>query len=155
MSVELSAVILTDLIFIELNRRDVLVSQKLKEWYKKYGILAVMSDVAIIWLVFFGVKYFTGLTGISLLLAILAAQIAHDFAFYVAFRAIPQGSSESMDFFKEYANEIGVKAVIGDSMMMVCAFVIHWLLSMAVTNSSLQMLLLGVSIYLVPYFLIG
>ena len=155
MSLELSAVILTDLLFIELNRRDVLVSEKLKEWYKRFGILAVMSDVAIIWLVFYGTKYFTGFTGLKLILAILAVQIAHDFLFYAAFSAVPRGASESMGFFQDYAQEIGVKAVVGDSMMMICAFVLHWFLSKYVTNKSLEMLVLGVSVYLIPYFLIG
>lgn len=155
MSLELSAVILTDLIFLVANRYDYIKSEKLKEWYEKYGLLAVMSDVAVIWLVFFGTKYFTSYTGWKLMLAILAVQIAHDFLFYAAFCAFPRGFSESMDFFKDYAKEIGFKAVIGDSAMMVMAFVLHWLLAKVATNKSLEMLVLGFSVYMIPYSLIG
>ncbi len=158
MSLELSSVILTDIFFIELNRRNILQSEKLKLWYKKYGLLAVISDVAIIWLVFFGTKnLFPRLKGIQLLLAILAVQIVHDLVFYYLFSSFKRGQSEAMDFFNDYANEIGSKAIVGDSMMMVSAFLMYYLFRdyLKIDSMAKRMLLLGFSLYLVPYFLIG
>ena len=158
MSLELSSVILTDLLFIELNRKDILKSEILKLWYKKYGLLAVISDVAIIWLVFFGTKYyFKNLKGFELLLSILAVQIFHDIVFYNLFSSFKRGQSETMDFFQDYAKEIGEKAIIGDSMMMICAFCLFYFFRdyLKINSAPKKMLLLGLSLYLVPYFLIG
>ena len=157
MSLELSSVILTDLLFIELNRRNVLQSEKLKEWYQKYDILAVIADVAIIWLVFYGTKwYFPKLKGLRLLLAILAVQIVHDLVFYKIFSSFRTGTSESMDFFQEYAAEIKEKAIIGDSLMMLSTwFMFYFFKYLNINTIPKQMLLLALSMYLVPYVLIG
>ena len=158
MSLELSSVILTDLLFIELNRRNVLQSEKLKQWYIKYGLRAVIADVAIIWLVFYGTKwYFPKLKGLRLLLAILAVQIVHDLVFYKIFSSFERGESESMDFFQDYAEEIKEKAIIGDSMMMVSSFVMFYFFKdyLKIHTTPKKMLLLALSMYIVPYVLIG
>ena len=155
MSLELSAVILTDILFIELNRRNVLQSEKLKQWYMEYGLSAVIADCAIIWLVFYGTKMYTKYKGTRLLLAILAVQIFHDLAFYAAFSAVPRGVSKTMDFFKDYAREIGHKAIIGDSMMMICAFLLHGFLARYAKRTKDRLMVLAGSVYLVPYVLHG
>jgi len=157
MATELASTILTDILFIELNRRDVTGarSENLKLWYKKYGLSAVVADVAIIWLVFYGTKTFTKYKGIRLLLAILAVQIVHDLVFYAIFSSIPRGTSKIMDFFKDYADELGVKAIVGDSFMMITAFVLNMIFAHFIKKTETKLMLLGFSIYLVPYFLHG
>lgn len=157
MSLELASVILTDILFIELNRRDVLNSRLLKRWYVEYGLSAVVADVAIIWLVFYGTKQFTKYKGLQLLMAIIAVQVMHDLIFYLIFSAIPRGKSKTMDFFKDYSKEIGVKAIIGDSMMLATAFAFHYLFYniFKIRSTRQTMMVLGLSVYLTPYFLHG
>lgn len=154
---DLSAVIVTDLLFILLNRYDVLRSECLKKWYTKYELSAIIADVAIIFFVMTFTRAYVapGKTGLSLLLVILAVQVVHDVMFYFIFKSIPRGKSETMDFFKAYADEIGVKAIIGDSMMMGSAFVLSLFFSKYMTSTVARVLMLTAAIYAAPYVLYG
>lgn len=154
---DLSAVIVTDLLFILLNRHGVLKSEYLKKWYIQYGINAIIADVAIIFFVMTLTRSYIapGATGVNLMMAILAVQVVHDIVFYVIFKLIPRGASETMDFFKDYAKEIGARAIIGDSMMMVCAFVLSTLFSTFLKGNVARVLVLTASVYMMPYVLYG
>ena len=79
----------------------------------------------------------------------------HDILFYLAFSAIPRGVSKTMDFFKDYAKEIGGKAIVGDSLMMISAFFLHALLARYAKRTKDKLMVLAASVYLVPYLLHG
>jgi uncharacterized protein YacL len=86
----------------------------LKKWYKKYQLSAVLADVLIlvigIILARFFYKYFFPLQGFNIwkftFLAV-CIQIIHDLLFYLLFKSLPLGYNSMLDFFKEYAKEVG------------------------------------------------
>ena len=100
------------------------------EWYKKYNLSAVMADVLIIVIgiimarfvypYVFGEK-FSLINFIGLAVAI---QITHDISFYYMFKMVPRGANRMLDTFKDYANEVGFKAVLSDSLMMITACIL-------------------------------
>lgn len=116
------AALVTDIIFLWLNAHNIVfTSTQLRRWYHEFGIGAVLMDVIIIALVtHVGLRVASG-GGASArqLLAVLALQVAHDAAFARFFYASPRGRSYVLDFFKDYADEVGVYAIVGDAAMMV------------------------------------
>ena len=56
-----------------------------------------------------------------------------------------------LDFFKNYANEVGGGAIVGDSFMMIlaCLFSSYF----ATYNLNLNIIILVVSLYFVPYMI--
>ena len=56
-----------------------------------------------------------------------------------------------LDFFKEYAKEVGTGAIIGDSFMMIMACVLssHY----ATYSLNTNIILLVVSVYFIPYLI--
>ena len=56
-----------------------------------------------------------------------------------------------LDFFKEYAKEVGIGAIIGDSFMMIMACVLssHY----ATYSLNTNIILLVVSVYFIPYLI--
>lgn len=145
-----------DLIIILLVFHNVFKSNYLKKWYHKYQLSAVTADVLILVIgiiltrffykfIFetFNIWKFTGLA--------VTIQIIHDFLFYWFFNSVPRGYNSMLDFFKEYAKEVGIKAVLGDSFMMI----ISCLLSSYFANYSLNtnLIILIISLYLFPYMI--
>jgi len=76
-------------------------------------------------------------------------QIIHDILFYWFFKSVPYGYNKMLDFFKEYAKEVGLGAIIGDSFMMF----LSCLLSSYFANYNLNMniITLIISLYFFPY----
>jgi hypothetical protein len=56
-----------------------------------------------------------------------------------------------LDFFKEYANEVGTTAVIGDSFMISIACLVSYYL--ASYNLITNIIILVISVYLLPYMI--
>lgn len=152
----LNGCINADLIIIFLAFHGVLKSNYLKKWYKKYQLSAVLADVLILFigiiLARFFYKYlFTSFsiwkfTGLALFI-----QIIHDILFYWFFSTIPQGYNAMFDFFKLYAKEVGVGAIIGDSFMMILACLLssHF----ATYSINYNIILLVISLYFFPYII--
>ena len=128
----------------------------LKKWYKKYQLNAVLADVLIlvigIILARFFYKYlfntfniwkFTGLA--------VCIQIIHDLLFYWLFTSLPLGYNSMLDFFKEYAKEVGVGAILGDSFMMIisCLLSSHF----ATYNLNINIIILIICVYFFPYMI--
>lgn len=145
-----------DLIILLLVFHGVFKSVYLKKWYKKYQLNAVLADTIIliigIILTRFFYKYlfssfsiwkFTGLA--------VAIQIIHDVLFYLLFKNLPLGYNSMLDFFKEYANEVGVGAIIGDSFMMILACLLSS--NLATYSTNVNIIALFVSLYLFPYMI--
>jgi hypothetical protein len=97
--------------------------EALNDWYDKFGIAAVSSDVlsALIGVMFARYIY-TGLgfKGVFWFIAVLLLfQVAHDMFFYlVVILGLPKGHNAMIDVFKNYATENGFKILVADSLIM-------------------------------------
>jgi hypothetical protein len=150
----LNGCINADLIIIFLVFHGFFKSNYLKKWYKKYQLNAVLADVLILFigiiLARFFYKYlFTSFniwkfTGLALFI-----QIIHDILFYWLFMSIPVGYNAMLDFFKNYAKEVGGGAIIGDSFMMIltCLLSSHF----ATYSLNFNIITLIISLYFFPY----
>ena len=145
-----------DLIIIFLLYHGIFKSKLLGKWYKKYQLSAVLADVLIlvigIILARFFYKYlfdsfniwkFTGLA--------VVIQIIHDILFYLFFKSVPTGYNAMLDFFKEYAREVGVGAILGDSFMMIIACLLSSYFATYSLNGNLIILI--ISLYFIPYMI--
>ena len=151
----LNGVLITDLCVIFLLNFGAIKSKVLVEWYRKYNLSAVIADVLIIVIgiimtrfaypYVFGEKFslikFIGLA--------VAIQIVHDMLFYYMFKLVPRGSNMMLDTFKDYANEVGFKAVLSDSLMMILACLLSsYFVSL---NLNTNIIILILSMYILPY----
>lgn len=131
-------------------------SHYLMKWYETYRLSAIIADVLIlvIGLIItrYIFEYFNLKWNLFLFLGILlGVQIIHDYLFYIIFSNVPQGTNKMLDLFKDYAKEVNVGAIMGDSFMIVIAA----LLSSYFAGFSLHtnIILLICSVYLIPYIL--
>jgi hypothetical protein len=152
----LNGCINADLIIIFLVFHNIFKSNYLKKWYHKYQLSAVIADVLIlvigIILSRFFYKFFFDSFNIWKFTALaVCIQIIHDILFYWLFSSLPYGYNEMLDFFKEYAKEVGVGAILGDSFMMIlsCLLSAHF----ATYSLNANIILLIVSVYFFPYMI--
>ena len=152
----LNGAVNADLIIIFLLYHGVFNSLYLKKWYKKYQLSAVLADVLIlvigIIITRFLYKYlfnafniwkFTGLA--------VSIQIIHDLLFYWFFSTIPVGYNAMLDFFKDYAKEVGSGAILGDSFMMFLTSLLSSHFATYTLNSNIIILI--ISVYFFPYMI--
>jgi hypothetical protein len=152
----LNGCINADLIIIFLLYNGIFKSLLLKKWYKKYQLSAVIADVLIlvigIILARFFYKYFFSsfsiwkFTGLAVII-----QIIHDILFYWFFMSVPTGYNYMLDFFKEYAREVGMGAILGDSFMMIIACLSSSYF--ATYSLNINIISLVVLIYFIPYMI--
>lgn len=152
----LNGCINADIIIIFLLYHGVFKSYYLKKWYKKYQLSAVIADVLILvigiiiarylYKYFFGAFNIWKFTGLAVMI-----QIIHDILFYWFFKTVPIGYNSMLDFFKEYANEVGIKAILGDSFMMILACLLSSHFATYRLNNNI--ILLIISVYLLPYII--
>jgi uncharacterized protein YacL len=152
----LNGCIIADLIIIFLVFNGIFKSNYLKKWYNKYQLSAVLADVLILFigiiLARFFYKYiFTTFTVFKFTFLAVFIQIIHDILFYLFFTNLPLGYNGMLDFFKEYAKEVGAGAIIGDSFMMIiaCLFSSHY----ATYNLNLNIIYLVFFTYIIPYMI--
>jgi hypothetical protein len=147
-----------DLIIIFLLFHGVFKSYYLKKWYKKYQLSAVIADVLIlvigIILARFFYKFFFPSQGFNIIyftgLAVII-QIIHDLLFYLFFNSVPSGYNAMLDFFKDYAKEVGVGAILGDSFMIILSCLLSSHFATYSLNGNLIILIL--SLYFFPYMI--
>jgi hypothetical protein len=145
-----------DLVIIFLLYHNVFNSAYLKKWYKRFNLSAVIADILILFIGIiitrylykylfkeFNIIYFTGLA--------LLIQITHDILFYLFFTSVPLKYNYMLDFFKLYAKEVGIGAILGDSFMMIlaCLFSSYF----ASLSVSTNIITLVVSMYFLPYMI--
>jgi hypothetical protein len=145
-----------DLIILFLLFHNVFRSSYLKKWYKQFGLGASVADVLILMIVIILVRFLYAFLfsefNIWLFTALaVCIQIIHDILFYMLFTSTPQGYNYMLDFLKLYAKEVGIKAILGDSFMMIIAC----LLSSYFATFSLNMniITLVISGYFIPYMI--
>ena len=149
--------IVVDVAFLGMIFGDfVFRSREVTRWYTTFGASAVAMDVLVITLVTFaGVvaskKLFKKPNLLKTSGMVLLFQVAHDFLFYKLFSSMPRGTSFVMDVFKDYAEEVGAKAILSDSLMVVSTL----LLSEGInrTGKEGKTILLMLSVYVGLYVL--
>lgn len=154
----LNGTINADIIIIFLLYHGIFKSYFLKKWYKKYQLSAVIADVLILVIGIILARFFYNyifpnqrfnifkFTGLAVII-----QIIHDILFYWFFKTIPIGYNSMLDFFKEYAKEVGGGAILGDSFMMILACLLSSHFATYSLNSNI--ILLVVSLYFIPYMI--
>jgi hypothetical protein len=151
-----NGVILSDLFIIYLVFSNIIKSKVLEDWYKTYDLSAVIADVFIIVIGIiitrFLYPFFFKKFSIILFTALaLIVQIIHDVLFYLLFYSVPKGKSKILDFFKKYADSVGYKAIIGDSILVVLCCLASSLFASLSLNTNIISLI--VIIYFIPYLI--
>jgi uncharacterized protein YacL len=145
-----------DLIVIFLVYHNIFKSTYLKKWYHKYQLSAVIADVLILFIGIIITRYlykkiFNDFSLFKFTVLAVCVQIIHDYLFYIVFNSLPYGYNKMLDFFKEYAKEVGIGAIIGDSFMVIlsCVLSSHF----ATDNLNTNIILLVLSLYFIPYMI--
>ena len=96
-----------------------LLGKTIREWYAKFGPVAVLSDCLIIILVVMLAHFiYPGASILELILLGLILQMVHDLLFYVlVIQKVPEGQNSVIDLFKKYADEGGYRILIADALM--------------------------------------
>jgi hypothetical protein len=154
------AVLVVDVIIIFLSKypgnNPTFKINSLNEWYTKFGLSAVASDVLSILLILMVARYiYTSMNlknPLLFLLILVLAQVAHDIFFYTqVIVKLPKGHNQMIDVFKSYANEIGSKAIVADAVMMVSSAVLASLLKSSQGHVTVATLL--ISLYSMTYLI--
>ncbi len=152
----LNAALIVDLAVILRVIFKQIKGKSLISWYKKYGISSVLADVlslviGVIITRFIYPFFFKKYLLITFALLAVVVQLTHDVLFGLLINAIPKGSSDIMDTFKEYAKEFGTTILLADALMIFFTVIIaSWL---AGQSFNINLILFIISLYIVPYFL--
>jgi hypothetical protein len=151
----ITAILIVEIMVIMLTYSNML-GKNLKLWYQQFLLSALLADVLII---FLGVilaraiyyYIFDTFSIINLILIILVIQIVHDILFYLIIITIPRGSNKMIDLFKDYADEVSYRAILGDSMMIIATGLIASYL--ANFDANINIIISAVLIYLLQYII--
>jgi len=142
----LNAALLTDVVVISLLLTT-FTSNTLSQWYREFGIGAVLADVLVLVLVVW-LAHFLYQGNLFILASIaVAIQLTHDLLFG-AFIQQYTGKSRILNVFKGYAKEHGATILLADATMIVSTVLLERIFSMFKYNEIVSVLL----VYLVPYF---
>lgn len=152
----LNGALITDLIVILLSIFGFIQSESLKEWYRKYGLAAVLADVLVLVIVVIISRslypfLFKSYSLIAFVLLAVFIQLIHDVSFAKLFYSVPIGKSEILDTFRQYGTEVGPIILVADACMVVSTIVFASLL--ASKNRNVNMITLIVNLYMVPYLI--
>ena len=149
----ITAIIIVDIIGIVLSYSNML-GKYLRIWYQQFLLSAVLADVLVIFLVVIiarAIYYyvFDTFSIINFIIVMLVIQITHDILFYLMINIIPRGANKMIDLFKDYADEVSYKAIIGDSIMIIATGLIASYL--ANFDANINIIILTVFVYLLQY----
>lgn len=143
-----------DIIMMFLIFHGVFKSLYIKQWYKTFNLSACIMDISILILIIVFTRFlysfvFTEYSLLKFTGLAVAIQICHDLLFYYFFKNLPTGYNYVFDFFKKYANEVGCKAIIWDTIAIIltCLLSSHF----AIYSLNLNIILLISSIYFIPF----
>ena len=146
-----------DLVIIFIAMSGLIYTGKtLKLWYKKYRLSAIIADmfsiiVGMILLRYIVYKLNIKVNLFTFILLGIGLCIIHDILFYLLFKNIPKGSNHMLDFFKDYAKDLGSTAIIGDVILVINAIILSALLNTKSKKTNIISLFIG--IYLIPYII--
>ena len=131
-------------------------SSVLESWYKTYRLSAVMTDVIIVILGIIITRFlypfiFTSFSIWKFIGVALTVQITHDLLFYQFFTAVPTGWNMMLDTFKSYGKEVGISAILGDSLIIIFSCLIASNLATYSVNTNIINLL--TTLYFIPYLI--
>lgn len=141
----LNAALLTELVVIVLTIYA-FKSKTLTQWYREFGIGAVIADVLVLVLVVWLAHLYQGNIFVTACIAV-GIQLTHDLLFG-AFIQQYRGTSPIFNVFKEYAKEHGAYILVADAALVLSTVVLEQVFSMSRYNEILSVLF----VYLVPYF---
>jgi hypothetical protein len=120
------AVLWVDLIVIIMSVYG-LLGKTIREWYAKFGPVAVLSDCLVIILVIMLANFiYPTASTLELILLALTIQIIHDGLFYLlVIQKVPEGQNGIIDLFKKYASEGGYRILIADALMVLASVLSH------------------------------
>ena len=131
-------------------------------WYDTFGLVAIMLDVLIVligfWITQKLYNYIYGTTiKFSLwkfVLLFLAIQIIHDILFYIlVLKPSKPGSNAIFDLINNYGKKHGGLTIVGDSLMVLLAVCLGWLLLTNNVSFSTYMICILLSLYMIGYLL--
>ena len=146
-----------DLVIIFIAMSGLIYTGKtLKLWYKKYRLSAIIADmfsiiVGMILLRYIVYKLNIKVNLFTFILLGIGLCIIHDILFYLLFKNIPRGSNHMLDFFKDYAKDLGATAIIGDVILVINAIILSALLN--TKSKKINIITLFIGIYLIPYII--
>lgn len=131
-------------------------SKHLMRWYETYRLSAVLADVLILVIGIIIARYlysyfFEKFSVMKFIGLVVVIQVIHDVLFYLFFNSLPRGTNLMMDLFKDYAKEVNVGAIAGDSFMIIIATLFS--MYFASGSKNFNIILFIVLLYLVPYIL--
>ena len=142
----LNAALLTELVVIALTIY-VFKSKTLTQWYREFGIGAVIADVLILVLVVWLANFLSqGNLFITACIAV-GIQLTHDLLFG-AFIQQYHGTSPIFNVFKGYTKENGANILVADAILVLSTLLLEQVFSMTRYNDILTIFF----VYLVPYF---
>lgn len=142
----LNAALLTELVVIVLTIY-VFNSKTLTQWYREFGIGAVIADVLILVLVVWLAHFLYQGNLVILAMIAVGIQLTHDLLFG-AFIQQYHGTSPIFNVFKGYMKENGAYILVADAALVLSTVVLEQVFSMSRYNEILSVGL----VYLVPYF---
>ena len=142
----LNAALFTDLVVIALLLTT-FSSKTLTQWYREFGLGAVLADVLVLVLVVWLAHFlYQGNIFVTACIAV-GLQLTHDLLFG-AFIQQYTGKSPILNVFKGYAKEHGTSILLADACMILSTVLLEQVFSMSGYNEILFVLF----VYLVPYF---
>ena len=151
----LNAILVVEIVVIMLTYSNML-GKYLRIWYQQFLLSALLADVLVIFIVVIiarAIYYyiFDTFSIINFILVMLVIQITHDILLYIMISIIPRGANKMIDLFKDYADEVSYKAIIGDSIMIIATGLIASYL--ANFDANINIIIFAVFIYLLQYIL--
>ena len=149
----LNSCLLAELLVFFMVYNNVINSFHLKKWYQTYKLSALIVDVFV--LLFFLVKavsiykyFFSNFNILYFIALCIFIQIFNEIWFYLLIINIPYGYNNLIDYFKNYAKELGLMSHIGYGVMMI-------FVSMLSSHISLYSYNINIIIFIIVTYLLS
>jgi hypothetical protein len=151
-------ILTVDVVVLFLARYYKIGGKYLNDWYDNFHILAVLSDVFIIFIGFLIARYIYtnfffdrfGWNAVYFILLLVAVQVVHDVLFYIGvIRTVPKGVNDMIDTFKSYAEDKGAKIIGGDALLMISSAILAMLYKLAPPHLTYS--IVSLVLYMLPY----
>jgi hypothetical protein len=144
-------VLVNEWVFIFMSRGMSLFGKYINLWYTKFGLYAILSDVASIMIGMMIADWlYTGTNYWAFMGTAVAVQWVHDILFYLGIiLPMPEGVNAVIDLLKPYSRQAGFLAVLGDSWMMIGGLL--FAKALQGTSTAVQIFTLFLSVYMLPY----
>jgi hypothetical protein len=147
--------LVTDMFVMILFLQGIFKSKYFVEWYRKFGLGAVLADVTIIMLVIIVTYFiysflFTKFYLLPFVLLAVFIQIIHDllFGYFISYS---DSKSPILTIFKLYAKEHEFAIIFADSLMIISTILIMFLMKNLLTN--LKLFILTLALYILTFLL--